>query len=208
MSRVTRKDLVLGLLREHLDDWVNGPEICSPAVGGSEGLRRVRELREDGFPIVMRRHPDRRRAVRQYKLRNDSPLKVVNIDHARNIWVQGYYRTKEAEVGFERWVAFNHSFGPWYRLQDERNGMSRDLSSGGRNVSVVVMPDMSKVRWYWTVKFFAYNPKNSRGKNQPLPEATLHGIELTLELAQEKALEAFRRGRPAAGISGTSVEAT
>lgn len=196
MSRVTRKDLVLGLLREHLDDWVNGPEICAPSIGGSEGLRRVRELREDGFPIVMRRHPDHRRAVRQYMLRNNTPLKTVSIDHARNVYVQGYHRAPVAKMGFERWVPL--PLVPGFRLQDERHGMSKELSSGGHQVDVLVMPDMGKTKWYWSVKFYAFRPKQPDPKRPPLSQLVVNGHEPTLELAQEKAIAAFRQGRPKA----------
>jgi hypothetical protein len=52
-----------------LTGWVDGPMICHPAIGGSEGLRRLRELRADGYMIEMRRHPDRKRTTRQYRLR-------------------------------------------------------------------------------------------------------------------------------------------
>ena len=89
MLRVTRKDKVLSALTEarrlgfivvdHYDGlhrrrypcdqgWVDGHVLCDPLIGGSEGLRRLRELRADGFPILMRRHPDPNRADHQYLL--------------------------------------------------------------------------------------------------------------------------------------------
>lgn len=37
-------------------------------MGGSEGLRRLRELRSDGYIILQRRHPDQDRDVWQYSL--------------------------------------------------------------------------------------------------------------------------------------------
>lgn len=72
MSTLTRKDLVLQYLKAH-PGWVNGPELASPAVGGSEGLKRLRELRADGYPIERRRHPDKNRAVWQYRLAGAIP---------------------------------------------------------------------------------------------------------------------------------------
>lgn len=57
-EKVSRKDRVFDLLwdRRKLDDpWVVGHEICHPSVGGSEGLRRLRELRADGYEIVKRK---------------------------------------------------------------------------------------------------------------------------------------------------------
>lgn len=38
--------------------WHSGPEICDPNVGGSEGLRRLRELRAQGWDIEKRRIPN------------------------------------------------------------------------------------------------------------------------------------------------------
>ncbi len=50
------------------DGWVDGPVLASGAIGGSEGLRRLRELRAAGWPIEDRKHPQHGRAVRQYRL--------------------------------------------------------------------------------------------------------------------------------------------
>jgi hypothetical protein len=37
---------------------------------------------------------------------------------------------------YVEWVAFNHAYGPWYRI---------------KNTKVVVQPDMDRSRWYWCV---------------------------------------------------------
>lgn len=67
----TRKELVLRELRRALydraDGWVSGPTLCHPTVGGSEGLRRVRELRADGYVIEMRKMY-RGLSTRQYRI--------------------------------------------------------------------------------------------------------------------------------------------
>lgn len=65
---------VLEVLTSHANEWVNGPALCHPDVGGSEGLRRLRELRADGYIIEMRHHPDPRRKVRQYRLLLGDPM--------------------------------------------------------------------------------------------------------------------------------------
>lgn len=44
---------VLHLLLDR--QWHTSPAICDPAVGGSEGLRRLRELRAEGWWIEKRR---------------------------------------------------------------------------------------------------------------------------------------------------------
>lgn len=58
----TRKELVLRALRASSGmrdsmGWVPGHYLTSPLIGGSEGLRRLRELRADGYRIEMRRGP-------------------------------------------------------------------------------------------------------------------------------------------------------
>ena len=48
------------------DGWVSGAWLCHPSIGGSEGLRRVRELRADGHEIEVRTIEGR--ATREYRL--------------------------------------------------------------------------------------------------------------------------------------------
>lgn len=57
--KLTRKEKVLALLRASAGEWIPGTAICHPEVGGSEGLRRVRELRADGHIIEHRRRQGR-----------------------------------------------------------------------------------------------------------------------------------------------------
>ncbi len=51
-KRSTRKGQVLAALRA--GGWVPGHELCTHACGGSEGLRRLRELRAEGWKIETR----------------------------------------------------------------------------------------------------------------------------------------------------------
>lgn len=67
-NKMTRKDAVLELLMQNINVWIDGPRIASPEVGGSEGLKRLRELRDEGHKIENRRHPDKNRDVWQYRL--------------------------------------------------------------------------------------------------------------------------------------------
>ena len=67
-NKMTRKDLVLKLLMENLNTWIEGPSIASPEVGGSEGLKRVRELRDEGHHIETKKHPDKNRDIWLYRL--------------------------------------------------------------------------------------------------------------------------------------------
>lgn len=57
-KRGTAKARVLDLLRAHLGQWVDAPAFTAPEVGGFAGTRRLRELREDGWPIETRPKPD------------------------------------------------------------------------------------------------------------------------------------------------------
>ena len=47
--------------------WHDGPELTHPAAGGSEGLRRLRELRAKGYTIEMRLKA-KGKTTRQYRL--------------------------------------------------------------------------------------------------------------------------------------------
>lgn len=63
---VTRKEKVLKVLEANSGTWIDGHVLCHPEIGGSEGLRRLRELRADGHIIEMRKKPGA--ATRQYRI--------------------------------------------------------------------------------------------------------------------------------------------
>jgi hypothetical protein len=67
-KRGTRRREVLDRLRAAVesDGWVHGTELATQACGGSEGLRRLRELEEQGWPIE--RRPVSGSTVWQYRL--------------------------------------------------------------------------------------------------------------------------------------------
>lgn len=68
-SDLTRRDQVFARLKEANGGWVDGPDLANEQVGGSEGLRRLRELVEDEHVNVRkRRHPDPDRDIWQYRL--------------------------------------------------------------------------------------------------------------------------------------------
>lgn len=66
--RMTRKEEVVNRLITANGAWVDGTELATFFCGGSEGLRRVREARADGWPIEERRHPNKLRMTRQYRI--------------------------------------------------------------------------------------------------------------------------------------------
>lgn len=84
----TRKEKVLDTLSD--GEWHDGYDLCHPSVGGSEGLRRLRELRADGHSIAKRLKPDRPygSSVHQYRLEDDlGPFAKVP-DDCSCIWEQ------------------------------------------------------------------------------------------------------------------------
>lgn len=61
---MTRKQRVYDALKSR--KWTPGYELTHPSVGGTEGLRRLRELREEGFDIKKR--PMAGSAAYEYRL--------------------------------------------------------------------------------------------------------------------------------------------
>lgn len=68
ISSLTRREQVLQRLKDAAGAWVDGPDLANEKVGGSEGLKRLRELRMEGHEIEMRKHPDMHRNIWQYRL--------------------------------------------------------------------------------------------------------------------------------------------
>jgi hypothetical protein len=67
-SDLTRKEQVHARLKAQ-GGWVDGSDLATEECGGSEGLRRLRELVEDdGLNVRKRRHPDPARDIWQYRL--------------------------------------------------------------------------------------------------------------------------------------------
>jgi hypothetical protein len=56
VARKTRKEKVIAALKG--GRWTPGYELTKPSVGGTEGLRRLREARADGYVFGMRHMAD------------------------------------------------------------------------------------------------------------------------------------------------------
>lgn len=84
-SDLTRKDQVLYWLRKHANQWVDGPDLSNERIGGSEGLRRLRELTHEGHRIQQRRHPEPSRDIWQYRLVTEAvpPLRSADVQSSR-----------------------------------------------------------------------------------------------------------------------------
>lgn len=74
MARETRAHQVLTRLRAAQGAWVEGTELANERVGGSEGLKRLRELRAAGYQIEERHHPEPDRTVWLYRLVEDDDV--------------------------------------------------------------------------------------------------------------------------------------
>lgn len=61
----TRKDKVHSYLKKNRK-YVPGYELTKPEIGGTEGLRRLRELRAEGVNIISRKNPNTN--VWEYKI--------------------------------------------------------------------------------------------------------------------------------------------
>lgn len=77
-SDQTRKEQVLAKLKSKAGEWINGTELANEEVGGSEGLKRLRELKSEGWLIQMRKNPAQGSDQFQYRiavqLRTDGTL--------------------------------------------------------------------------------------------------------------------------------------
>jgi len=74
----TRKEKVLRLLMEarageSKDGWVESWRICSPEWGGLSGLRRLRELRAEGYAIESRALNNANNGTFLYRLKHSEP---------------------------------------------------------------------------------------------------------------------------------------
>ena len=77
LSDKTRKEQVLVYLQERKGEWVDGTDIMNEQVGGQRGGARIFDLRDDGYLIQARRHPDPERDIWQYRLMDREPVEQL-----------------------------------------------------------------------------------------------------------------------------------
>jgi hypothetical protein len=102
LSNLSRKELVLQYLLDRKNEWVNGPELANEEVGGSEGLKRLRELRSEGLPIQTRRHPDPARDVWQYRyvVPEGPPVSPLRPSVAKETRASDRFETRPEKLDF------------------------------------------------------------------------------------------------------------
>lgn len=93
LSPLKRKGQVLKYLKDRPNRWVDGPEIANEQVGGSEGHRRFRELRDEGHPLEERKHPNHKRSIWQYRYVQAIP-----------VWNPTHDDLEKAQTTVEDWV--------------------------------------------------------------------------------------------------------
>lgn len=168
-SELTRKEQVLEYLKARLGSWVDTTEIANEVVGGSEGTKRLRELKAEGWMIQMRSHPDK--GVDQYQYRLAAQDRVLDEPTPRPYSEapppptsdrpmpppppQSYRQVGEApsrgrqEPKWGHWELKNpitHEYAIVYWIAKQR-------------LIGTIVPDPSGDRWFWGLKLPAYNPK-------------------------------------------------
>jgi NurA-like 5'-3' nuclease len=68
MKSCDRRVEVAEYLVDHFNEWVDGSEVSNERVGGSEGLRRLRELRSKEYGWIVERRKKPGSTQFQYKL--------------------------------------------------------------------------------------------------------------------------------------------
>lgn len=196
ISDLTRKDQVLAKLREALDapllnpgGWVDGPDLANEEVGGSEGLRRLRDLRAEGFLIQERAHPDPSRAIHQYRLVRQQSMGggITDRPHPQEVPNGGNpgYQSAPVSAPAPQPVAppqQDASVGEWRRENATTKEYRREFwirEPNKQRVIGTVALDMDGSRWLWAVKMPAYKGLKGTKKDPGLgarPEKVLgHG---------------------------------
>jgi len=176
LSDLTRKEQVLALLRENVNQWVDGPDLANEEVGGSEGLRRLRDLKAEGYLIQERPHPDRTRAVHQYRLVQQAGLygdsdrpSLPPAEHGRSM-PPGSYEQQRQFAGAppkkpkedKRDWQLESAIRSEYRCEFWiRNPKQRIIGT--------IALDFDRSRWFWSVK----QPKYHGKYGETRPERTL-----------------------------------
>lgn len=193
LSDLTRKDQVLAKLREALDapllnpgGWVDGPDLANEEVGGSEGLRRLRELKSDGYLIQERAHPDPSRAIHQYRLvrQTDMGGGITDRPHPQEVPNGGVPRNQPAPVS----SAAPQPVAPprpeasptdWKRESATIKEYRREFwirEPAKQRVIGTVAEDMDRSRWFWALKIPEYKGLKGTKKDPGLgahPEKVL-----------------------------------
>jgi hypothetical protein len=204
ISDLTRKEQVLAKLRENINQWVDGPDLANEAVGGSEGLRRLRDLKAEGYLIQERAHPERSRAIHQYRLVAQSTISGGVTDRPSYPPAPHYPPS-----------GYDHAPGPTMRQvptqipkapQEDRRDWH--LESAVRNewrcefwirqpkqrIIGTIALDMDRSRWFWSIKRPKYHGKYGNERPEKILASGTVPVEETKddELIRSAAIRAAR----------------
>ena len=182
LSELTRKEQVLAVLRSNINQWVDGSALANEQVGGSEGLRRVRDLKNEGYLIQERPHPDHTRAVHQYRLVEQTTVDGGTSDRvytpprreAPNGGSPGYYAAPRSNPPSRPAPAPKNTElerSTWKRESALRKEYRREFWVRGPKQRYIgtVAADFDGSRWFWSLKRPAFNGKTA----PPRPEKML-----------------------------------
>lgn len=172
-SELTRKDQVLARLRLEIDNtftggWVDGTDLANEEVGGSEGLRRVRDLKSDGYLIQERAHPDPRRAIHQYRIVQQSVATGGVTDNVNMEAPNGGPSPSRPPVGGSstfsgegRGKAPKQEFKDWSLESAVRAEYRAEwwLRDPKRRLIGTIALDFDRSRWFWSLKLPRYTGK-------------------------------------------------
>jgi len=157
----TRKELVLDLLKSK--EWVSTAEICAVNVGGTEGTRRLRELRAAGHVIAQRRKANSSQA--EYSLQEEVvgriPERPFNTSYGHGIGATDGSASRRAALSTP-WVAWHGS---------SNKGWTAKL----RGNSLAVRPMWTDESWIWVVTH--QNGSQDSGRADSLVSAKQKAIE-------------------------------
>lgn len=173
VSDLTRKEQVLARLKSEMGSmfthgWVDGPDLANEEVGGSEGLKRLRELRSEGHLIQARKHPDAGRDIYQYRLVRQSTVDEVSAPTRREPPNGGspsyspppggdrpaqHVEARGPEVSRTDWECINATTREYRRTFWVRNPKQRLVGA--------IAVDFDRQRWFWSVRLPEY--KGARG---------------------------------------------
>ena len=185
LSDLSRRDQVLTYLKQNLGQWVDGVEMSNERVGGSEGLKRLRELREAGYLIQKRQKP----GADQYQYR------LVEQDGL----VQPSYRPEYKEEIPNGGIPVNPAPARSSRPKRDAEGPSPDWSLTnpaasvyetsfklhGEKVVAQIRLGMDRVTWYWGVRVPARDPLKHKRVVRPRHERLYGGSTQTKAEAQD-----------------------